>query len=96
MKASVILRTYNYRLEANTARSLLDVNGIESFLASDDAGAQYPGLGFTRGVRLLVDAENLERAKEVLATGDPNCAKRPLKKKPSKKKPSKKAAKKQR
>ena len=40
-------------------------------------------------------ADDLERAKRVLATGDPNCPKKPSAKKPSRKKPSRKAARKQ-
>jgi hypothetical protein len=66
VKTRVILRTYSYRQDAEAARSLLDAAGIDSFVAADDCGAQYPGKGFVQGVRLLVDSDQSDRANSLL------------------------------
>jgi hypothetical protein len=54
METRTILRTFNYRHEAEFFRSLLDANGIESFVVSDDCGSWDPALGFARGVNLIL------------------------------------------
>ena len=39
---------------------------------SDDQGGQSPGLAFTRGIALLVRAEDVEDAEEILGVEDEN------------------------
>ena len=60
-----VVRTYVARHEAELGKSILEVNGIEAMIASDDGEGTMPGLTFTRGAKLLVDAEVLERAETV-------------------------------
>jgi len=60
-----VVRTYSADYEAELGKSILEANGIEAVIASDEAGGTIPGLAFTRGVQLLVDAELLEKAEAV-------------------------------
>ncbi len=60
----VRLKTYHTRHEAEFSKSVLDANGIESFIASDDAGS-IPGLAFSRGVYLSVHQADVEKANEL-------------------------------
>lgn len=66
----VTLRIFHYRHEAELARSALTAHGIESALQADDAGAQGLGIQFIRGVRVLVRAEDVTRAAEILEGHD--------------------------
>lgn len=58
--------TFAYRHEAEFARETLREAGIDSVLAGDDAGGAYAGMSFTRPFRLLVRADDLDRAKALL------------------------------
>ena len=49
--------------EADVARSVLESEGIECIVRSDDCGGQYPAL---RRVDLLVRAGDVLRARDVL------------------------------
>jgi hypothetical protein len=59
----LVIRTFLTRIEAEIAQVTLEAASIESMLAADDAGGLRPGLA---GTRLLVRAEDVERAAEVL------------------------------
>jgi len=61
----VTLRTYLSRPDADFAYSVLEANGIEAFIASDDAGGSRPELAFLRGVKLLVHQKDLQKAEEL-------------------------------
>jgi hypothetical protein len=67
----VTVADFPIRAEAELARGALDAAGIYAVVAADDAGHQNPGLDFSRGVAVLVRAEDVEAAKQVLhdATG---------------------------
>jgi hypothetical protein len=67
----VVIRTFLTRVDADLAKTALDAAGIESMVRSDDAGGLRPHL-WMGGIALLVRAEDLERAEEVLATADPS------------------------
>jgi Putative prokaryotic signal transducing protein len=70
MDDRVCLRVFNYRHEAELARSALEAGGIPCFITADDAGGQGIGIQFTHGVRLWVSAQDLVRAVGILdATG---------------------------
>jgi hypothetical protein len=56
---------YRTRQDAAIAQGALTSAGIESFVASDDAGGAYP-FGFAPGARLLVDEADAENAAEIL------------------------------
>ena len=64
----VILRTFPNHIEAELARSALEAAEIQSFVQADDAGGVDPGLWAGSAIRLLVKAEDLARATEVLST----------------------------
>ena len=62
----VIIETFFNRLDAELASSVLTAAGIDSVVSPDDAGGAYAGVT-ALAVRLLVRAEDAERAKNVLA-----------------------------
>ena len=66
----VTVATYRYRHEAELAKEILAGNGIESIVSADDAGGWRPELLMTRPVRLLVDADDLEEARDLLEQED--------------------------
>jgi hypothetical protein len=61
-----VLRTFSYRHDAEAVKTLLAANGIEAAIVSDDCGAVDPALGFVRGIQLLVPADQLDAARDVL------------------------------
>ncbi len=60
-----VVRTYSADYEAELGKSILEANGINAVIASDEAGGTLPGLALTQGVQLLVDVEDLEKANTV-------------------------------
>jgi hypothetical protein len=60
-----VVRTYSTDYDAELGKSILEANGIDAVIASDEAGGTIPGLALTQGVKLLVDAELLEKAEAV-------------------------------
>lgn len=67
MAETAVVRTFGYRHEAEFARETLRAAGIESVLMGDDAGGAYAGMSFSRQIRLLVRASELERARAILS-----------------------------
>jgi hypothetical protein len=66
-KEPVVVRTYNSEIEAQIARGLLENEGIEAKVISDDCGGMYPPFQQqSKGVRLFVPAAQAERAREIL------------------------------
>jgi Putative prokaryotic signal transducing protein len=67
MDSSLItLQTFNYRHEADLAKSALEAKGIPAKVFSDDGGRQEVSLQFVRGAKLMVRQEDAERAKRIL------------------------------
>lgn len=66
MESAVLIRTFPNRILAGLAASLLEAEGIQAFILSDDAGGAYPVLQFIRGVRLLVAPQDEARARDIL------------------------------
>jgi hypothetical protein len=62
----VVAHTFASRVEADLAKSALDAAGIEAVVRSDDVGGLRPHMTFANGAQLLVRAEDLEPAREVL------------------------------
>lgn len=62
----VIARSYSYRHEAKIGRSMLEANGIDAKIYSDDSGGEYPSLSSSNGVRLLVRRSDAEKARKLL------------------------------
>ena len=62
----VVLRTFPTVIEADLAKSALDSVGIDSMVRSDNEGGQTPGLAFSQGAELLVRADDVEAANDML------------------------------
>jgi GNAT superfamily N-acetyltransferase len=70
MQDRTVVATVRYRHEAELVRGLLESAGIEAAIEGDDFGGENPGLGFVRGVRVLVGPGDAEAAMELLASAD--------------------------
>lgn len=66
MPERVVLRRCNYRHEAEVIRSVLEGDGIEALVFSDDCGSVDPALGLVRGVCVAVADEDVAQAEELL------------------------------
>ena len=68
----ITVHTFTNEPEAYLAKGALEAFGIDCMIMRDDCGGQRPHLALTNGLRLVVRAEDAERAAEVLAnrTGD--------------------------
>ena len=64
----VVVRTYLNKFDAQVAKSALEAADIDSVIRADDAGGNATGLWMS-GIRLLVNAADVERAKEILGNG---------------------------
>lgn len=63
----VVVHTFMSRPEADMAKSALDAAGIESMVLGDDAGGLQPGLWEGRGVAVVVNTDDEQAAREILA-----------------------------
>ena len=61
-----VIATFTYRHDAEYAAGFLADAEIPSMLLADDAGGLHPGVGFSRPARLIVRAEDVDEAREVL------------------------------
>ena len=68
----VKVATFRTDAEAHVASAALAAEGIRHIVASDDAGGQYPQFHLTRGIRVLVAAEDAARARGVLGVDTEN------------------------
>ncbi len=68
MEGYVLVTTYSNQVDAELAQAALEAAGIDSFLKYEDTGGMMPVLQQSEGVQLLVDPENLEEAKNILAS----------------------------
>jgi hypothetical protein len=66
MKDPTIVRTFADRGEAEIARSLLEAEGITAAVPSEERGGFTAPLEFSSGVQLVVEAGDVERARELL------------------------------
>jgi len=64
----IAVATFGSHIEGDLARTALEAAGIESMLRDDGGGGQYPNLAFSEGVALLVNEEQAQAAREVLAS----------------------------
>jgi Putative prokaryotic signal transducing protein len=62
----VVVGTFLNKIEAELAQGALEAAEIESMVQSDDAGGMRPHLWMS-GVKLLVRADDAERATKVLS-----------------------------
>ena len=61
----VVIRTFLNTVDAELARSALEAAQIDSMVRADDAGGMRPHL-WVNGVDLVVRADDVERANEIL------------------------------
>jgi hypothetical protein len=61
----VVVGTFLNKMEAEMAQGALEAADIDSMVSADDAGGLRPSL-WMGGVRLLVRAEDAERARKIL------------------------------
>lgn len=62
----VVVGDFLNHVDAELAQSALEAGGIESMISADDVGGLRPHLSMTGGVRLLVRAADVGKAREVL------------------------------
>ena len=67
----VVLGAFPSRVEADVVAQALDDDGIQAIVEPSDAQGWLPNLAAYHGVRVLVFDEDLDRAKALLATVDP-------------------------
>ena len=65
----VVIDTFFNHVEAELAQGALEAGGIASVISADDAGGMRPHLAVFR-VRLLVRADDAERAADILRSDD--------------------------
>lgn len=63
----ITIKTFQNRIEADLAKSMLESEGIVAMIQSEDQGGMKPHLAFALGVRLQVTEQDFELAKELLA-----------------------------
>lgn len=61
----VVFREFLNKAEAELAQGALAAQGLDSIVQADDAGGEEPGL-WMGGVKLLVRAQDAERARRIL------------------------------
>ena len=54
-------------IEAQMIVGMLEANGIAAAVSADDAGGFDPQLQVTQGVRVMVAADDAERARQLIA-----------------------------
>jgi hypothetical protein len=64
----VCIKVFTNHIEADLAKNFLAMNEIEASTSSDDVAGFYPGLTYSRGVKLLVEEKNSPKAVELLET----------------------------
>lgn len=60
----ICIKKFGSRHDADVAKSVLDANGIKSFVQSDDAGGMYPFM--TEQIQLLVKSTDVQEANKIL------------------------------
>jgi len=62
----VRIKMYLNRPTAEGARMALEANGIDAVISADDAGGVRPELAMQKGVHILVEKEDAQKAMETL------------------------------
>jgi len=66
MEKLIILKEFLQRHEAEMAKGLLEENGIDCVLETDDCGGLRAGMTFGSAIKLKVSSSDLEKAKDVV------------------------------
>ena len=71
MDNMTLIKTYNYRHEAELSQNILKSNNIPAVISADDCGGMRPHLSATGGgVQLLVPSTAVEEALALLDSGE--------------------------
>lgn len=70
MEKLVIVKIFGSRIQAEVAKSYLDSFGIKTMIFSDDAGQTIASLQTVRGVKLMADKKDLQKATSLLDEKD--------------------------
>ena len=65
-EGGVVVHVESDEASARIVMGFLESQGIEAQISEDDAGDQIPSLESTGGVKVLVPAEDAERARRLL------------------------------
>ena len=66
MEKEIVLKTYIHRYEADIAKGLLDEKGIDNMISDEDVGGFRTGMIIGDTIKLVVNEEDLGKAKEVI------------------------------
>ena len=66
MGKEIILKTFINRYAAEIAKGLLDEKGIVNMISDEDVGGFRPGMIIGETIKLIVNEEDLEKAKEAI------------------------------
>lgn len=66
MEKETVLKTFLNRYEAEIAKGLLDEKGISNMISDEDVGGFRPGMVIGETIKLIVNEEDLKKAKEVI------------------------------
>jgi hypothetical protein len=64
---AVVLKTYSLLSSAESAAACLKARGMDCVIQADDCGGMLSPLDLMEGIKLVVDAEDEARAREVLS-----------------------------
>ena len=67
---TAVIRTYLPRQDAEFAKMILAGSGVDSFVRADDAGGFRPFQTPLSGARLVIRAEDTERANDILTESE--------------------------
>jgi hypothetical protein len=67
---TVVVKTFINEFEAERAKGMLEAEGIECTVSSDDVGGMGPPQNLIQGIKLLVLEEDLNKAKKILEAYD--------------------------
>ena len=70
MSATVVATVTSSTAEAQIIAGMLEAHGIVAMVSADDAGGMEPQWQLTDGVRVLVSADDLDRARDLIANPD--------------------------
>lgn len=62
----VVVRTYSYRHEAEIGRAMLEFNGVDAMIVSEDCGGQQPFVGAAIGMKRVVRRRDEQKATMLL------------------------------
>jgi hypothetical protein len=65
-KEMIVVHEESHEADAQIVAGFLESQGIEAMISEDDAGDQLPSFELVRGVKVLVAAEDADRARELL------------------------------